>query len=392
METILNRGLNFAITPLKLNITQVLVDFRKFERTMLWQEFWSNKEKIQLKPQIFKQNKTNLPTKHPTPPGLKMFLNAAKSEIMDPHNRNKSHPNLSPTEIEALSELIKLQKERVITIKPCDKGAGIIILDFEKYLESCDKHLNSKQKQEDGSYKPYYCKVDEDTIEVANTKIRNLIEEGFDNEYLNKEEFTAMDPEEKGPGKFYQLFKVHKHHTPGETPPERPIISGSGSITENISLFVEHHIKNLSNKHPSYLQDTPDFLRMIEDINDKIELPAGTILVTIDVSALYTNIPQDEGLEAVREALEDRVKPECPTNFLIRMLDLVLKYNIFEFNGELFLQLIGTAMGTRPAPSYANIFMARKVDQQILDLARTINNGEDPILCLKRFLDDIFMD
>ena len=89
METLLNRGLNFAITPLKLNITQVLVDFRKFERTMLWQEFWSNKEKIQLKPQIFKQNKTNLPTKHPTPPGLKMFLNAAKSEIMDPHPHQK---------------------------------------------------------------------------------------------------------------------------------------------------------------------------------------------------------------------------------------------------------------------------------------------------------------
>ena len=45
----------------------------------------------------------------------------------------------------------------------------------------------------------------------------------------------------------------------GKAPPERPIISGSGSYTENISLFVEHHIKNLSNIHPTYLQDSPDF-------------------------------------------------------------------------------------------------------------------------------------
>ena len=52
MENLLNRGLNFAITPLKLNLTQVLVDFGKFQRRNLWQEFWSNKEKQVFKPPI----------------------------------------------------------------------------------------------------------------------------------------------------------------------------------------------------------------------------------------------------------------------------------------------------------------------------------------------------
>ena len=68
-----------------------------------------------------------------------------------------------------------------------------------------------------------------------------------------------------GPGKFYEIFKVHKSHTPGVAPPERPIISGLGSVTENIALFVENYLKELANKHNSYLQDTPDFLRMVED-------------------------------------------------------------------------------------------------------------------------------
>ena len=53
----------------------------------------------------------------------------------------------------------------------------------------------------------------------------------------------------------------------------RPIISGSGSYTENISLFVYSFLKPLSNLHPSYLRDTPDFLRCIEEIN-KDNLPA----------------------------------------------------------------------------------------------------------------------
>ena len=39
------------------------------------------------------------------------------------------------------------------------------------------------------------------------------------------------------------------------------------------------------------------------------------------------------------------------------MLSKVLKTNIFEFNRELYLQKMGTAMGTRAAPTYANIFM-----------------------------------
>ena len=44
MESLLNRGLNFAILPKKLDITQVLVDFRKFERSVTWKEYFYNQE------------------------------------------------------------------------------------------------------------------------------------------------------------------------------------------------------------------------------------------------------------------------------------------------------------------------------------------------------------
>lgn len=36
-----------------------------------------------------------------------------------------------------------------------------------------------------------------------------------------------------------------------------------------------------------------------------------------------------------------------------------LTRNDFEFNGEFFLQIKGTAMGKKFAPAYANIFMAK---------------------------------
>ena len=112
----------------------------------------------------------------------------------------------------------------------------------------------------------------------------------------------------------------------------------------------------------------------------------------MDVSALYTNIPQSEGVECVEEELNKRTNPKVPTGFLTRVLEFILKYNIFEFNQELYQQVIGTAMGTRPAPPYANIFMANKIDDKIKEAASKMKDSEeDSIKLLKRFLDDIFM-
>ena len=52
--------------------------------------------------------------------------------------------------------------------------------------------------------------------------------------------------------------------------------------------------------------------------------------------------------------------------FYTELLELALSNNIFEFNEELWIQLLGTAMGTRVAPTYANIFMD-DLETKILD-------------------------
>ena len=49
-------------------------------------------------------------------------------------------------------------------------------------------------------------------------------------------------------------------------------------------------------------------------------------------------------------------------------------------------------MGSKPAPPYANIFLARKIDKQIWDIAMKLSqNSNDKLLFLKRFLDDLFL-
>ena len=99
-----------------------------------------------------------------------------------------------------------------------------------------------------------------------------------------------MNPSEKKPGKFHSIFKVHKPHIEGLAPPVRLIVSGSGSILENIGQYITFHLKKVANKHNTFIQDTPDFLRKAEELNQSGSLPENAILVTLDVSALYTNI------------------------------------------------------------------------------------------------------
>ena len=76
------------------------------------------------------------------------------------------------------------------------------------------------------------------------------------------------------------------------------------------------------------------------------------ILATFYVSSLYTNIPNDEGCEAAYNALfKSRGFVNNPSNLSPKeLLAQVLTYNNFKFNGQHYLQIGGTAMGTKLAP------------------------------------------
>ena len=157
-------------------------------------------------------------------------------------------------------------------------------------------HLSSKQTQTDGTQKNRYELVSVLDIEKAREEITKLMNEGLNNNIINQQEYNAINPQDKDLARFYCNFKVHKEYEHKKAPKPRAIISGSGSLTENASLFFQQHIQEVSYSHPSYLQDTPDFLRQIDNINSGSELPSNTMLVSMDAIALYDNIPNKEGI------------------------------------------------------------------------------------------------
>ena len=152
---------------------------------------------------------------------------------------------------------------------------------------------------------------------------------------------------------FYMLPKIHKKLV---NPTGRPIVSSNGCPTEKISQLVDYFLQPHVKKLPSYIKDTTHFLQKLQNID---KLPEGTLLATLDVASLYTNIPNDMGLEAARLALYRDLSRFCnPSNgSLISLLRMVLTMNNFDFAGRHYLQVGGTTMGTKVAPSFANTFM-----------------------------------
>ena len=302
---------------------------------------------------------------------LEAYVEALEKKILDHNFEYPYQRNLTKDEQKALENLRSYED---IIIKQADKGSAVVVIDKETYINEARRQLDDRE---------VYTQLDrdptEDMAEIINERIKDCHDKG---NIDKKTRDYLLVSEDARPGRFYLLPKIHKPGCPG-----RPVVSGCSTPTEKISEFVDNKLRPLVPEVESYVKDTNDFLRKLGEIG---ELPEGTILCTIDVVGLYPHIPHDEGIEAVKEALmksranQDERWEGSLQEDIVAFAELVLKNNNFEFNGKHYVQALGTAIGTRMAPSYANIFMD-KLEREL------ISSAEVKPHTWWRYIDDIFI-
>ena len=147
--------------------------------------------------------------------------------------------------------------------------------------------------------------------------------------FIHPEDAKEMVPEEAKPGRYYGLAKVHKPRgcwpeaAGGRCPPLRPVVSGSGTVLEGISHWVDEVAKGEVTRLPSYLEDTRHLLQLIQEENARGPQPAGTLPVTLDIDGMYTNVPVEEGLAAFTKLMDERRDQTIPTTFLVKLMRFV---------------------------------------------------------------------
>ena len=253
-----------------------------------------------------------------------------------------------------------------IIIKPADKGGSIVIMNTADYVQEAHRQLLNPEH-----YKP----LTSDPTTNYNKYIHHLIDQAWRLGIIIDTTKESLQTKNPRISTFYMLSIIHKPGNPG-----RPIVNSIGSITEKISAFVDSHLRQYTPRIPSYIKDTTHFINIMKNI----QLDPEDLLVTIDVSSLYTNIPHNEGIAAINRMMEDTGTDTLLRMFISNLAHQVLTKNFFNFSGQLYEQTQGTAMGTRMAPNYAIIFM------HYLETNFLSNYPKQPKTWL-RFIDDIIM-
>ena len=360
-KTLLSRGLSFCPQPTQVDTLDIQRDTLLFNR------------RLRLKHLFRDQNNTNRdiftnPTGWTPPvgksPTLDTYINVTTTEILEHHPAPRKCMNLSNTELAALKTL---RSNSNLVIKPADKGGAIVLMNKEDYIQEGLRQLSDPN---------FYREIPRDHTNKNTTEIHKFLLSMKTKKLLPDAHVNFIMPRNCRTPLFYLLPKIHKKNNPG-----RPIVSACDSPTEKISMYLDTFLQPLAQKTDSYIKDTTHFL---QNLNKLGKINKDALLVTIDVTSLYTNIPHRDGIRASKEALDRRTTQEPKTWVLLRLLHFILTKTAFKFDNKFYEQISGTTIGTKCAPSYAIIFM-RKLKNDFLSTVR-----QQPLIWW-RYIDDIFM-
>ena len=170
----------------------------------------------------------------------------------------------------------------------------------------------------------------------------------------------------------------------------RPIVAGPACPTHRLSHLLDILLRPFLVHVKSHIKNNLEFLNKLPS-----KLGATEVLVTLDIVSLYSNIEHNLGLTAIQYYVQEfpELLGRFPGQLILDGCKLILENNYFEFNGNYFLQIQGTAMGTKFAPTYA-ILVLGYLEQRVYDGIK--NNFNENILNkfiqnFMRYIDDIFI-
>ena len=114
-------------------------------------------------------------------------------------------------------------------------------------------------------------------------------------------------------------------------------------------------------------------------------IPEGYELVSFDVVSLFTKVPLDYTIELILDQIyiQKRVEMKLKREEMKRLLQMCTKEMHFSFNGVIYRQVNGVAMGSPLGPVLANVFMVELEKSLIPQLG-------DDIKLWYRYVDDTF--
>ena len=292
----------------------------------------------------------------------------AHTSFRDFNDFRHTIPRLPPAQTNALRDL---RSDTSITITRPDKGKGIVIMDKEEYISKVENILNDTTK---------FKVILEDPHKVvtrAEDKLANFLRRLKSDRVISNDLYKQLHSSGASPGVMYGLPKTHKNGTP-----VRPILAALGTYNYPLAKFLVPILEPLT-RNDFTIKNSYDFASEITNTDF-----SHCIMASFDVESLFTNIPLDETIEIICDSLfedAEKIKKFTKPQFK-KLLNFAVKESPFLFNGKLYTQVDGVAMGSPLGPTFANCFLGSHEKNWLEQCPLTFK----PLL-YRRYVDDTFL-
>ena len=275
----------------------------------------------------------------------------------------------SPLTRKHLSALKDLRTRDDILLTKPDKGAGIVLMNKNEYIEKMMLILGDESKfkrSKDGK----------DRTTATENQLAGCLKQLRSQNFISEKTFQKIKPRGTIIPRLYGLPKVHKPLVP-----LRPILDMCNSPYHETAKWLAEMLEPLRQHLCRFsLRDSFEFVDSVKELDMN-----GKQMCSLDVSSLFTNVPLIETVNFVCDYIDTHnLSFPIPTSALRELL-LRCTFNIqFKFNGTLYDQTDGVAMGSPLGPLLSDIFMS-SIERGVLQ------NSINSMSFYRRYVDDIFI-
>ncbi|BHF66782.1 hypothetical protein SprV_0200980400 [Sparganum proliferum] len=234
---------------------------------------------------------------------------------------------LSKVERDALREL-KADKDLVIV--PADKGRATVELDRKDYLQKAKGLLEDRQ---------FYVPCATNPLKALTREINATLLALENSGAITPTDRRVARPQDTALTRFYGLPTMHKDVTP-----LRPIVSLKGTPTVAVAKWLFRRLKFLTAESDTTVSSSAKFLEKLKGVS----LHPNEVMVSFDVTSLFTSIPQDLAIETIELLLQskyDETENRLGRAQVVQLLKFCLR-TYFTFDGTIYEQVKGTPMGS----------------------------------------------
>ena len=259
-----------------------------------------------------------------------------------------------------------LKENKLLAIR-FDKGIGICLMKKETYHEKMNNIINLPQFEKlQNTRKNAKHPVMKEEERIKGT-LSDLVKEGK----IDEELYVKMRPRGSQPARLYGLAKVHKNNIP-----LRPVLSMPGSAYHKVATQVAEWLSVVPEcKIQSSTKTVCEKLK-------SVVLEEDEVLISFDVSSLYTNVPVMEAIQICTDLLynmPEQNRPPVDRDTFITLATIASCNVIMSTHDGFYKQVDGLAMGSPPAPHLANGWLSQ-FESTIRDDAKIYDRFMDDIL------------